>query len=228
MYNPYPAMQKAVHACRRHVASLSDDDAWRDFLALHGGHRSTKDMNVTALGKVLDALHQAGAPASPKARVARPTPTKDQDGVIRDLWHQLWTAGGTDDAGEAALAAWAKRISKVDALAFARPMQKRIMIEALKDWLRRLPADPVAPLRLAARGPDGRTDFVKLCDGLWNALAHSGALEAGILADPGTWLKRQGFGVSAFLWLDQGQARDAAKLLAGWLRKATGKEAAHV
>lgn len=227
MHDPKPAMKKAVHACRRHVPSLADDDAWRDFLALNGGQRSTKEMNVKQLGTVLDALHAAGAPASPvkKRRVGA---AKDQDGVIRDLWRQLWAAGGTDDAGEQALAAWAKRISKVDALAFSRPAHKRIMIEALKDWLHRLPADPVAPLRLAARGPDGRTDFVKLCGELWEALVRDGVLECGIFADPGTWLKRKGFGVAAFQFLDQGKARDAAKMLATWLRQGTGKEAAHV
>jgi len=47
---------KAVQACRRQVAGLDDDDAWREFLGrAAGGQTSLRAMGYRDLGKVLDA-----------------------------------------------------------------------------------------------------------------------------------------------------------------------------
>lgn len=226
--DPKTGLIKAVQTCRRQVAGLEDDATWRAFLAKHaGGQTSTRAMTVPQLGKVLDGLRSAGAAPAPGR--ATPAPAggggrgTTQDGVIKDLWRQLHQAGGIDDPSDRALARWAKRFTKVDAIAFAKPRQKQTLIEALKGWLARLPADPVVPIRLAARGEDGATDPVRFCAGLWEGLIAAGAFTHGIHADPATWLRQQGFGVAAWQFLTTEQAFDAAGRLAGWLRRVVDK-----
>jgi hypothetical protein len=226
---PTARLVQAVNINRKAVPSLADDDVWRAFLTVNGGGDSTRAMSVDQLRSVLRALERAGAPSAAKRTGGTTGGVKvTQDVLIRSLWCQLWEAGGIDSASERALEAWAKRLTKVDCLAWAKAHQKRILIEALKSWLARTPNDPVSAVRLDVRGDDICTDPVRFCRALWAALVASGAMQFGVLAREDTWLRREGYGVTAWQFLTPEQAWSASGKLSAWLRQKTEKAANHV
>ena len=136
---------KAVHACRRQVAGLEDEDSWRDFLDATVGKRSLREMTGRELGRVIDALHARGAPKqAPKARLkadgqALAAATRDPRTAakIRALWFSLWNLGVVRERHERALDAFVKRQTGVDRLAWLAGDQAYQVIEALKDWAAR-------------------------------------------------------------------------------------------
>lgn len=234
----------AVHACRKQVAGLDHDDAWRDFLRRVAGADSLRAMDGRALGRVLDELHKAGAPrkAGTGAGLARASrdgrPALDDRPQVRKaraLWIELAKAGAVRDGSEAALEAFAKRVTGKARLAWCRPADLNKLIEALKDWQARDDAnDPV--VRVAATlephvvpearcSHDEETRDQALVRALWSALAEAGAFRTGIHARLDTWLARN-FGVGNTSGLDQDAAHQAVRLLGTWLRKVTRGKAA--
>lgn len=124
---------KAVQTCRRKVAGLGDDDAWRDFLVRETGKRSLREMNNRELGKVLDALRAKGAPKAPPRRAgARHLPESRLAMKVRALWLSLYHLGAISDPSEAALNGFCKRQVGVDTVAWLAPETAFKLIEALK------------------------------------------------------------------------------------------------
>lgn len=122
---------KAIQACRRKVEGLGDDEPWRDFLERASGGRSLRDMTGPQLGKVLDALHRAGAPkTSPRGGRPRYVDSKQLD-MIRGLWIELADAGVVRSRSEDALSAFIRRQTRQD-MGALYPRQATAVIEALK------------------------------------------------------------------------------------------------
>lgn len=128
----------AVQSCRGKVAGLGDDTVWRDFLEANAGGRSLSAMSPSQIGRVLDALHKAGAPRRPRpaSRYADTTQMR----MIRGLWLELADMGAVADRSEAALGKFVRRQTRQD---FGRldPRAAEQVIEALKAWKARL-TDP--------------------------------------------------------------------------------------
>jgi hypothetical protein len=130
-------LQKAVHACRRKVAGLEDEAAWRGFLAratataTAPGVDSVRDMTMQQMVLVVEALHAAGAPKA-RAKLA-----EAHLRMARGLWIELHRAGVVKHGSDAALDAFVRRTTKVGCLAWCGPDQANKVIEALKDWSKR-------------------------------------------------------------------------------------------
>jgi phage gp16-like protein len=132
---------KAVQTCRRKVAGLEADEDWRAFLERATGKTSLRAMSGPQLGRVLDALHAAGAPK--KAQASRFAATS-QMRMIRGLWIELADLGQVQDRSESALSAFVTRqtgqdLGRLNAQASAR------VIEALKSWRGRAQAAGARP-----------------------------------------------------------------------------------
>jgi hypothetical protein len=229
----------AVQTCRRKVDGLADDATWRAFLTRVAGADSLRAMDGRQLGRVLDALHQAGAPRLPGAAsgarlrhdgAAAPggKPALDdrpQVRMARGLWIELHQAGAVRDASEAALEAFAKRVTGKARLAWCRPFDLNKLIEALKDWRDRTDAnDPVVRAAAAMTIEPGETRDQALVTALWRALCDAGAMRTGTHARLDTWLARN-FGVANTAALDAEAAERAVRLLGAWLRKAMRERA---
>lgn len=133
---------RAIHACRKRVAGLEDDAAWRGFLASVAGRDSLRAMTGPQLGRVLDALHARGAPrVAGKGAGRAEIPRDPLASKIRALWIALGRAGAIEDASERALDAWVLRQCRVASLRWADGGQKVRMVEALKAWASRVGAD---------------------------------------------------------------------------------------
>ena len=95
---------------------------------------------------------QAGKPSQPRPRTGSPAPstrTLAQDAEsrkIRALWIMLHQLGAVRNPSEASLAAYVKRIAKVDALQWITGEQAETVIETLKKWSMRYLPDQVKSL----------------------------------------------------------------------------------
>ncbi|WP_291295340.1 regulatory protein GemA [Elioraea sp.] len=131
----------AIHACRKRVAGLDDDVAWRGFLEATTGKASLRAMDGRELGRVLDALHKRGAPRTPgKGAGQRSLPSDPLSKKIRALWLALADAGAIENPSEQSLDAFVKRQTGIDSLRWADGPAKVRVVEALKGWARRVGA----------------------------------------------------------------------------------------
>lgn len=135
---------KLIHVARRELerAGRLDEPGYRGLLraASAGRHDSAADMSYTALKEALERLKRAGFQVR-RAVGTRPLDTQPQASKARALWLFLHALGAVEDPGEQALAAYVKRIAKVDDLRWARGDRAYVVIESLKKWaMRFLPA----------------------------------------------------------------------------------------
>lgn len=129
---------RAIQACRRHVPGLDDDGAWRALLERVTGKTSLRAMNAPEMGRVLDALHAAGAPRKGGSRYA----TK-QARMARGLWAELGRAGTVRNPSDQALDAFVRRQTGIDAARWLTdPAEAGKVIEALKAMRRRQQGTP--------------------------------------------------------------------------------------
>lgn len=128
----------AIHASRRQVAGLDDDEAWRDFLEATTGKRSLRAMTEGEVARVLDELRNRGAKRPPRKKQGRRAgEAGDVERKIRALWISLWHLGVIEDRSDKALAAFVKRQAGVDDPRWLNADQAPAVIEALKDWATR-------------------------------------------------------------------------------------------
>ena len=149
---------RLLHVAKRDLRM--EDADYRAVLsrASEGAHESSKEMDVVALEKAISHLKRCGfkVRTKGKSRPATPNPSRALAGdpesrKIRALWLMLHEIGAVNNPSEAALAAYVKRVARVDALQWIDGKQAETLIESLKKWaLRFLPA-AVNQLALKAR-----------------------------------------------------------------------------
>ena len=144
------ALIKLIQVARRDLGRLSglDDLAYRDILRIVGKSESLAAMDVAGMERVLAHMKAKGFVVRPKAG-DRPQTINPDASKVRALWLFLHVLGEVRDPSERALAAYVKRIVKVDDLRWARGHVVETLIETLKKWAMRgaLPA-AVAALRV--------------------------------------------------------------------------------
>ncbi|ADU99786.1 regulatory protein GemA [Alicycliphilus denitrificans] len=141
---------KLIHVARRDLerAGRLDEPGYRDILraASNGRHDSTATMSYTQLKAAFERFQRAGFQSRSAAGQRRQAVSPDAS-KVRALWLFLHALGAVKDPSEKALAAYVKRIAKVDDLHWASGRAIDTLIETLKKWaMRSLPA-AVAALR---------------------------------------------------------------------------------
>ncbi|HEY0953990.1 MAG TPA: regulatory protein GemA [Roseateles sp.] len=139
---------KIIHVARRELAM--DESTYRLMLTNVGGSASTTSMELKQLNAVLAHLKSKGfkvraakktdAPAAPRQPDRRQLSTPSAR-KVRALWLFLHQLGAVRDPSESALAAYCKRIAKVDDLHWADGEALDLLVETMKKWaMRFLPA----------------------------------------------------------------------------------------
>jgi phage gp16-like protein len=130
---------RLIHVAKRDL--VMEEDVYRDILKHVGGEESSKDLTLVGLEKVLHHMKNAGFRVrrkKPQTASNRPLADDPQSKKIRALWLSLHEAGAVKNPSEAALAAYVKRITGVDALQWISSEQASRVIETLKQWVNRI------------------------------------------------------------------------------------------
>lgn len=135
------ALIKLIQVARRDLGRQIglDELSYRDVLRVVGKSESLAAMTVPNMEAVLAHMKAKGFKVRPKAGDRTQTVNPDAS-KVRALWLFLHVLGEVRDPSEKALAAYVKRIGKVDDLRWARDVTP--LIETLKKWAMRraLPA----------------------------------------------------------------------------------------
>lgn len=131
-----------------------DDDSYRTALVTAANKSSTTDMTDGELERVLSHLKRCGFKVRSKRKPAKPAHARHSramahapvDTKIRALWLFLHQLGVVDNPSEAALAAYVKRITKVEDLQWLNGHQTERVIESLKKWAMRFLPGQVSAL----------------------------------------------------------------------------------
>lgn len=210
-----------IHMAKANLALA--DDSYRAILARVAGVGSAADLDAAGRARVLAHFKSLGwdpSRASGRTRAARTAGARQPAGAndplvrkIRALWLSLWQLGALADPEEAALAAFVKRQTRVDAPDWLTPAQCNAVIEALKSW--------------CAREGFGDTDGarVALIDAQWAKLIALGAFRTSAWAKLETLLRKR-FGVAHQGYLDAAQQDRAIEMLGAWVRKAKAERTA--
>ena len=139
---------RAVHARAREIGL--DDDGRRELQEIATGKTSCSSMTSHELRRVLEAMDAAAG----RDRIAGGPHYRK----IWALWLSAWNLGVTASRSEAALAAFVKRQTGLDAAAWAHdPALSGKVVEGLKAWLARPVNKGGAGVDWSAcAGPDGR------------------------------------------------------------------------
>lgn len=118
-----------------------DDDTYRDILREAGKVESAAALDWRGRAAVLARYKELGwKPRHAGKKTTKPNPPSrpladdPQAKMMRGLWIELHQLGAVRDPSESALAAFAKRLTRVSALQWLRVDQASKVIEALKDW----------------------------------------------------------------------------------------------
>ncbi len=119
-----------------------DDDTYRAILQRIGKKASSADLTIPELEKVLEHLKRSGFKVRSKAKPpqekpSRPLAQNPESKKIRALWLFLHELGAVKNPSEEALAAYVKRIARVDALQWIDGEQAERLIETMKKWAMR-------------------------------------------------------------------------------------------
>nr|VFK46620.1 MAG: Mu-like prophage protein gp16 [Candidatus Kentron sp. TC] len=151
---------KLAHVGKRELGM--SDDAWRALLANRFGAGSSRDLDVSRLRSLIERLKELGFrprnKTGAKSRSARPNTDLGQKRKIREIWIFLADAGIARDRSERALAAFAKRRFRVDAIQFLPANDASALIENLKEWGKRELPKKIAALRKRSDGSGGIPD----------------------------------------------------------------------
>jgi len=132
-----PRLIRLIHVAKRDLAM--DDDTYRALLVACTGQESSTRLTDAELNTVLAHMKRRGFKVRHAAgKSKRPLAQRLQDKKIRALWLSLHKMGAVRDSSEAALAAYIKRITGVDALQWLDIGQASRVIETLKQWQDRI------------------------------------------------------------------------------------------
>lgn len=208
-----------IHMAKANLALA--DDSYRAILARVAGVGSAADLDASGRARVIAHFKSLGWNPAKRRKAARAAGRARADSglvrKIRALWLSLWQLGALADPGEAALAAFVKRQTKVDAPDWLTAAQCNAVIEALKSWC----------AREGFSVPDAGTggERAALIDAQWEKLIALGAFKTGAWAKLETWLRKR-FKVAHQGYLDPAQQDRAIEMLGAWVRKAKAEKAA--
>jgi len=147
--NSRQGLIRLIHVAKRDLAL--DDDTYRAMLVSVAGEASSADLTVPQLEHVLAHMKKSGFTVrhkSPKDRrrdsvhppggLSRRIAQDAQSKKIRALWLSLHEMGAVRDCSEAALGAYVKRITRIDALQWLDSERASQVIETLKKWQTRI------------------------------------------------------------------------------------------
>ena len=133
---------RLIHVGKRELGL--DDDVYRALLMGSVQKDSTSAMSVPELERVLERMKRSGfkvrvksARPPAQSRPGRPLAQYPEARKVRALWLFLHQLGAVKNPSEEALAAYVKRIAKVDALQWTNGDQTEALIETLKKWAMR-------------------------------------------------------------------------------------------
>lgn len=138
----------AIHAKRRQVHSLKEDEAWRDFVEKFTGQRSTRGLSPAQEKALLTALDKMGATKSPRRRQQLSGPYAKK---IQALWIGCWNLGLIEKRDDEALNRFAVKQANVDHVNWVRDQEDAVaVVEALKAMMARRgvnwsPPSPLSP-----------------------------------------------------------------------------------
>lgn len=201
----WKAAVKKVHARARELDM--DDAVRRDLQRRVTGVESCAEMSLPQLDAVLREMQAGGPP--PHRRADSPHARK-----CRALWLSLWHLGALRDGSERALDAFVARQTGqtgVEALRFLGGRDADTVIEALKDWCKRIGFEVPAEAPAAKRA---------LLWAQWQRLAALGAVGLAKPEALDAWLQwKVTPGRSAVSQLTGRQLDQAAALLGDWIRQ---------
>lgn len=133
---------RLIHVGKRELGL--DDDVYRALLMGSVQKDSTSAMSVPELERVLERMKRSGfkvrvksARPPAQSRPGRPLAQYPEARKVHALWLFLHQLGAVKNPSEEALAAYVKRIAKVDALQWTNGNQTEALIETLKKWAMR-------------------------------------------------------------------------------------------
>lgn len=146
---------RLIHVAKRDLQM--DDDSYRAVLSKVAKKTSAADLTVPELERTLEYLKRcgfkvrskgkpAGTGKPAKAAPSRPMAQDPEAKKIRALWLFLHDLGAVQNPSEEALAAYVKRIAKVDALQWINGYQAETLIESMKKWAMRFLPEQVKAL----------------------------------------------------------------------------------
>ncbi|MFN3437834.1 MAG: gp16 family protein [Acidovorax sp.] len=146
--NRRASLIKLIHVAKRELGQKHglDEPTYRSILLSIGKSESLTTMGVPSMVDVLEHLKTKGFQVRPKAGDRTQTINPDTS-KVRALWLFLHALGVVNDPSERALAAYVKRIAKVDDLRWVRSSVTDTLIETLKKWAMRFLPAAVAALR---------------------------------------------------------------------------------
>lgn len=153
-------MIKLIHVGKKTLCL--ENDTYRAMLIGETGKDSTKKMSDYELDKVLARLRKSGFKRSIKANT-RPLADDTMSQKIRALWLLLVELKAVNNASEAALGAYVKRQTGVDALQWLDKNQSTKVIESLKKWIIRPLSKQVQCLHSQADNLIQEGDDVDVC-----------------------------------------------------------------
>ena len=125
-----------IHVGKKQLAMA--DDSYRAMLKRITGKDSSAGMTLKQLEDVVDEFKRLGFKKKPKRSGARKMAGGGLPSKIRALWLNLYHLGEINDPSEDALAAYARRMTKVSALQWLKPYQADMVIRGLRGWLERV------------------------------------------------------------------------------------------
>jgi len=209
------AMLGKVHLAKKDLGL--DDESYRDVVARITGKDSSSKCTRPQLVDLLAECKRLGWVASkPKRAGTRSMAADPQSAKMRALWLALYHLGAVRDPAEAALTAFAKRMTRVSALQWLDAGQGNRVIESLKDWCAR---EGFAPSR------DGTVSKQLLLHALWGKLAAMGAVRIADTAALNNWLTTARISphTTAVSLLVDAQLDQAAETLGAWVRQSKAK-----
>jgi len=154
-------LMRLVHVARRELQL--DEDTYRAMLVAKGGAVSAANMDVTALQAVLDHMKRSGfkvrSSSKPGGKPDRRQDSSASGRKVRALWLFLHRLGAVQDPSERALAAYVKRIAKVDDMHWASSARMHDVIETLKKWAMRVLPPAIEALKAKATEQHRRQPF---------------------------------------------------------------------
>ncbi|WP_168224676.1 gp16 family protein [Rhodoferax aquaticus] len=162
-----------IHMARSHFSMTRDDYVY--VLRELTGKESSADLNAVERERVIKHFKAKGFQVKPtgKAKQTRTLAQDAQSRKVRAIWLMLHVLGQVRDPSEVALAAYTKRMAKVDALQWANHFA---VIEGLKGWAMRHLPDYVKPriqaMDLNALTAGQREDVLNMVNSLRRAQAE--------------------------------------------------------